>query len=116
MAHQGYVTPYRVTFQTVIQDDDADGEKESKQKGEKEKVPPKEEKGMWLRGEELARCFASLVCHGDALYLFGGKNKFFLNDLWKFDLGMGPILCHYLAFIASIRFPAMAEAWAIRQS
>jgi len=34
----------------------------------------------------LQRNFASMVEYRGALYVFGGKNTFFLNDVWKFDL------------------------------
>jgi len=36
--------------------------------------------------EGLSRNFASMVEHQGSLFVFGGKNKFFLNNMWKFDL------------------------------
>ena len=36
---------------------------------------------------DLARSFASMVEYQGDLYVFGGKNKFFRNDVWKFCQG-----------------------------
>ena len=36
--------------------------------------------------EGLSRNFASMVEHQGSLFVFGGKNKFFLNNMWRLDL------------------------------
>lgn len=63
--------------------------KEEDAKEEKDKDTEKEkEKGNDQKNEEgLARSFASMVEYKNALYVFGGKNRFLVNNLWKFHLG-----------------------------
>lgn len=57
-------------------------------------VPPEreeegKEKQKWgvLVEYGLARSFASMVAWNDALYVFGGKDKFIRNDLWRLHTG-----------------------------
>jgi len=47
-----------------------------------------------------------MIVYGNSMYVFGGNNKFFLNDLWKFDFGKNnDFLLSLVSYLPCFSFP-----------